>query len=119
MLEKIRYNTSMKRRNWLITLFFAVTIINYPNPFNPAAGQIATFECSSTATTEAFLYIYDMAARLLQRKVFNLQAGATNRITWNGYDANNELVGSSVYLYQLIDSGKTRLGKGKIWITNR
>ena len=108
----------MKRRSWLLTLFFAITIINYPNPFNPYAGQVATFECTSDRTTEASLYIYNMAAQLLQRKPFNLQTGV-NRVTWNGSDANNDLVGTGLYLYQLIDNGKQRLGRGKILVVNQ
>jgi hypothetical protein len=108
----------MKRRNWLVILFFAISIINYPNPFTPSSGQITTIECVSDVSTEATLYIYDMSARLFQRKAFNLNIG-TNRTTWNGYDANNDLVGSGVYLYQLIAPDKTRLAKGKIWITNQ
>lgn len=109
----------MRRLSWLLVLLLTVTVINYPNPFNPLGGEITTFECTSTETSEAFLYIYDMSARLIQRIAFNLQGGAINRTSWDGYSNQNQLVGNSIYLYQLIDNSRTRLGKGKIWVINR
>jgi len=97
---------------------FAATI-NYPNPFNPNGGEVCTIECASTPTVESTLYIYDMSARLILRKNFSLPGGSTNQTTWNGYGDNNELAGSNIYLYQIIDSNHNRIGKGKIWVINR
>ena len=109
----------MKFKSWLLIILLTVSIINYPNPFNPKGGEIATFECTSDATLEASLYIYNMAAQLLLQKTFNLSAG-TNRTAWNGYADSNELAGNGVYLYRLIDSAtKQSLAKGKIWVINR
>ena len=97
-----------------------LTLINYPNPFNPKGGQIVTFECFSNSNLETSIYLYDMAARLLWKKNFPLQAATKNRISWDGYNENNELVGNGIYLYRLIDSSsKQQLAKGKIWVINR
>jgi hypothetical protein len=109
----------MRTLSWLLVLILAVTVINYPNPFNPAGGQITTIECMADTTAEAYIYIYDMAARLILRKTFDLQGGATNRTTWNGYSDYNELVGNGIYLYQIIDTARKRVGKGKIWVINQ
>ena len=109
----------MKHLNWLLILFFTLTIINYPNPFNPKGGEVATFECTSDSALNATLYIYDMSARRLLQQAFNLQVG-TSRTTWNGYTDSNELAGNGVYLYRLIDGAtKQSLAKGKLWIINR
>ncbi|MEA3493777.1 MAG: hypothetical protein U9R38_05270 [Candidatus Margulisiibacteriota bacterium] len=109
----------MRSLSWLLVLLLAATIINYPNPFNPKGGDITTFECTPTETSEAFLYIYDMSARLVQRIAFNLQGGAINRTSWDGYSNQNQLVGNSIYLYQLIENSRNRIGKGKIWVINK
>ncbi|MBN3032878.1 MAG: hypothetical protein JW873_02170 [Candidatus Saganbacteria bacterium] len=108
----------MKPYGWLPALLLALTVINYPNPFNPRAGELATFECTPDATQEARLIVYDLAARLVLRHPLNLQGGVKNRFVWNGYDNDNELIGSGVYLYRLM-AGSVTLGKGKVWVINR
>jgi hypothetical protein len=109
----------MRSLSWLSTLLLAVSVINYPNPFNPKGGEITTIDCTAEATTEAFLYIYDMSARLLVRQPFNLEGGSLNRTTWNGYNDYNELVGNGIYLYLLLDRTKGKIGSGKIWVINQ
>jgi hypothetical protein len=109
----------LKFSSWLLTFLLAVTVINYPNPFNPKGGENMTFQCTIEADTSAYLYIYDMSARFLLRRAFNLTAGVTNQTAWDGYSDYNELVGNGIYLYQLISAQGTRLGKGKIWVINQ
>ncbi|MFC1571278.1 T9SS type A sorting domain-containing protein [Candidatus Margulisiibacteriota bacterium] len=109
----------MRKFSWLLMLLLTATIINYPNPFNPNGGEVATIECTPDTTVEATLYIYDMSARLFLRQAFNLTGGTANRTTWNGYSDYNELVGNGIYLYQIIDANRTRVGKGKIWVVNQ
>jgi hypothetical protein len=108
----------MRQLTWLCVLLLAVSVINYPNPFNPNGGEITTIECTADATSEAVLYIYDMAARLLVRRDFNLTGGSTSSTSWNGYSDYNELVGNGIYLYQIIGKGRKRIGRGKIWVIN-
>lgn len=110
----------MRKLSWLLVLLLAVTVINYPNPVNPLGGETATIDCTTDTTTEAFLYIYDMGARLMLRKVFNLQGGTTpNSTTWNGYSDYNELVGNGIYFYFIVDNTMEIIGKGKIWVINQ
>ncbi|MFA5034891.1 MAG: T9SS type A sorting domain-containing protein [Candidatus Margulisiibacteriota bacterium] len=108
----------MKKISWAFVLLLTVTIINYPNPFNPKAGQTTTFECTSDTAFTGTLYIYDMAAQLLLKRDLTVNAGTT-RFGWNGYSDQNELVGSGVYLYCLSDKSRGRVGKGKSWVINR
>ena len=115
----VRY-LDMRPFTWFFLLLWAVTVINYPNPFNPKGGETVTFECASNSTLESTLYIYDMSARILWQKGFELQGGSVNRIAWNGYSDNNELVGNGIYLYRLVDSANKKLAaKGKLWVINR
>lgn len=109
----------MRKLSWLLVLFFAVTIINYPNPFNPKGGQTTTIQCTPDTTTEAFIYIYDLSARLLLSKAFNLTGASDNKTTWNGYSDYNQLVGNGIYFYQIIGANRQRIGKGKIWVINQ
>ncbi|MFH1386805.1 MAG: hypothetical protein ABIH50_03965 [bacterium] len=110
----------MKKFSWLPMLLLAISIFNYPNPFDPQAGEVTTFECTPTSTSEAYLYIYDLGARLIAQKDWNLQGGAKNSLSWNGYADSNERVSSGVYLYRLIDkASKASLAKGKAWIINK
>lgn len=109
----------MRKLCWFAVFLLTISIINYPNPFNPKGGEIATFECISGSTLETTLYLYDMSARLLLQKIFNLHGGL-NRITWNGYSDDNELVSNGIYLYRLIDSStKKSMARGKVWVINK
>jgi hypothetical protein len=109
----------MKKAAWLLTLLLAVTVINYPNPFNPKGGEMATIEATSDTSLNASLYVYDMAARLVKKQAVTLVAGAVNRTVWDGYGQNNDLAGNGVYLYRLVDTAsKSTIGKGKIWVIN-
>jgi hypothetical protein len=110
----------MKKFAWLPVILLSLTIINYPNPFNPKGGETATIECTADATGEAFLYIYDMSARRVSQQTVALQGGAVNRAAWNGYGSDNQLAGTGVYLYRLVDAAsKQSLGRGKIWVINK
>ncbi|MBU1027035.1 MAG: T9SS type A sorting domain-containing protein [Candidatus Margulisbacteria bacterium] len=109
----------MKQINWLLILLLTVTVYNYPNPFNPQSGQTTSIECTTDTTTEAFLYIYDMSARFVAFKPFDLQGGAKNQISWDGYSDYNQLVGNGIYLYQIINKARQRVGRGKIWVINQ
>jgi len=110
----------MKKFTWLPLVLLTLTIINYPNPFNPRGGEISTFECTPDTTAEAQLLIYDLSARLVLRRPFSLAGGSVNRTSWNGYNNDNEPAGSGVYLYRLVDTtSKTTLGKGKVWVINK
>jgi hypothetical protein len=109
----------MKPLSWLLVLLLAVSVINYPNPFNPKGGEVTTIECTADTTAEAFLYIYDLSARLVLRKELVLSGGSTSSTLWDGYSNYNELVGNGIYVYQIISKAKSRIAKGKIWVINQ
>ena len=110
----------MKKFTSFILLLLTVTVINYPNPFNPHSGGITTFESTADQSLEAVVYIYDMSARLCWQKNFSLGGGTTSRTTWDGYTNANELASNGVYLYRVVDqSTRKSLAKGKIWIVNQ
>ncbi len=110
----------MRTLRWIALFFLAVTVINYPNPFDPRSGQIVTFEGTSDTSTEAMLFLYDMSARLLFSRDPPLAAGTASRITWNGYTVDNQLAGSGLYLYRVVGkAGGTNLARGKVWIINK
>lgn len=107
----------MRKISWLFSLLLLVTVINYPNPFNPKGGESATFKVTSDTTVESTIYIYNLSAQLVARIPFSIGNGA-NYKTWNGYSDANELVATGLYPYQLIAGGQ-RLGRGKIWVINQ
>src|SRR3989339_336999 len=94
----------MRTAKWFALLFLAVTVINYPNPFDPKNGESATFEGNSSTSTEAILYLYDMSARLLYTSSFPLPGNTVSRITWNGYGNDNQLAGNGIYLYRVVET---------------
>jgi hypothetical protein len=109
----------MKPFKGLLIFLLTVTVINYPNPFNPKGGEMVTFEATSSSTLETIFSLYDLSARRLLQKSFNLAGGGASRLTWNGYSDANDLAGNGVYLYRLIDSATKKLvGKGKVWVIN-
>ena len=109
----------MKKLSWLLTIFLIATIINYPNPVDFAGNEAVSFECTSDTTAEAFIYIYDMGARLVLRRAFNLTGGTVNRLSWDGYSDYNERAANGVYLYQVITKASERVAKGKVWVINQ
>ncbi len=110
----------MKSARWIALFTLAVAVINYPNPFNPKGGEIATFEGTSNTSTESMLYLYDMSARLLFSQNFPLPGGAVSRISWSGYGNDNQLAGNGVYLYRVVElPGKNTIAKGKVWVINK
>jgi len=109
----------MKISKWFLLFFLAATVINYPNPFNAKGGGVTTIECTPDTSTSAYLYIYDMGARKILRKTFDLLANTANQTTWNGYSEYNEVVGNGVYLYQIVSTANQRVAKGKIWVINQ
>ena len=107
----------VKRSAWLAVILLTISVINYPNPFNPKGGETTTFECSSDSNVSSTIYLYDMTARLLWHTSFPLQNG-TNKTTCNGYSDDNELARNGVYLYRIV-ANKSTVSKGKVWVVNQ
>ncbi len=75
---------------------------NYPNPFNPATTIY--FELNSENIENTELIIYNLKGQKIREySIFNNQSS----ITWDGTDKLGKTVSSGVYLYRLINDGKT------------
>lgn len=109
----------MKISGWLLTLALLITVINYPNPFNPKGGESATIKCTADTTVDSTLYIYNLSAQLVTKKSFPLTGGTASTLTWDGYSDANERAATGLYIYQIIGANHDRLAKGKIWVINR
>ncbi|MFC1496439.1 IPT/TIG domain-containing protein [Candidatus Margulisiibacteriota bacterium] len=88
---------------------------NYPNPFNPSAPETTKIVFSPGSNTEATIYVFDITARIVEKLEWT---GGTAEVTWNGKNAQGEILGDGVYLYRVVAGGKL-IGKGKILIINQ
>ena len=100
---EINYNTGSSYDNLIQGQVFNIN--NYPNPFNPTTTIY--FKINDSIRENAKIEIYDLKGRKIrtflipQTKIID-----NNSIIWDGRDENNNFVGSGVYLYNLIISGK-------------
>ena len=78
----------------------ALSISNYPNPFNPTTAITYTLPASA-AREPVRLEVFDVAGRLVRVLVEGLQEPGTHRVTWDGTDAAGIPVASGVYLSRL------------------
>ncbi|OGC07148.1 hypothetical protein A2230_06405 [candidate division WOR-1 bacterium RIFOXYA2_FULL_36_21] len=92
---------------------------NYPNPFNPLAGEITKIVFDPQGATSATAYIMDMTTRIVGKLSWTDDGSGPSEIEWNGVSAFSEKLGDGVYLYRVIDSNNKLLGKGKILIINK
>lgn len=99
------------------------TVINSPNPFNPAK-EPTTIMYNLPQDTNIDVYLFSLTGDLIMKKTFNAgasggKAGA-NSFLWAGISDLGEGVGNGLYLLHVVDrsNGKT-LFKGKIAILRR
>ncbi|MFA5875780.1 MAG: IPT/TIG domain-containing protein [Candidatus Margulisiibacteriota bacterium] len=91
----------------------------YPNPFNPLSDGTVKIEVTVTESITVSLYLYDMAARMVDQVTIPLLVG-TNQIEWDGRDYTGAVVGDGVYLIRVVnDSTKELIAKGKILVIKR
>lgn len=70
---------------------------NYPNPFNPST--MIKFGLPTESNVK--ITIFDVDGRLLNTIVDGKYAAGEHQVTWNGSDADGNLVATGVYLYRL------------------
>ena len=99
----------------------------YPNPFNPLASgtgvgmhtsgmQAATVAFNPGSATNIGIYIYDMTAKMVYRKMVT----STSQISWDGRDDAGRMLGDGAYILRIIDEDSKRLiAKGKILIVKQ
>ena len=84
-------------------------IKNYPNPFN--ASTRIDYQIPAKGTVK--MVIHDLMGRIVKEIVIQNQLPGQNFIIWDGKDQFGTVVGSGIYLYQLIFNGRI-MGKNKM-----
>lgn len=107
----------MKILSWLALLFLSVMVLNYPNPFNPAAGETTSIEYSLTAAAGVTIYIFNVINQPVKRiSCPSGQSGGRagyNQVVWDGYTDFNELAANDAYVARVVSGGR-QIGKCKI-----
>ncbi len=75
---------------------------NYPNPFNPSTVMRFTLPQTGAVT----LKIFDLQGRLVHTLVEGTLPPGSQRVEWNGANAEGNPVSSGVYFYQLKVAGQ-------------
>ncbi|MEA1972872.1 MAG: T9SS type A sorting domain-containing protein, partial [Candidatus Cloacimonadota bacterium] len=75
---------------------------NYPNPFNP----ITTIKFSISNSSNVEISVYNILGQKVRQLVNNQLTEGQHTVVWNGTDYQNNIVGSGVYFYKLIQDGK-------------
>jgi hypothetical protein len=75
----------------------ALSMSNYPNPFNPAT----TIEYALPGTADVTLGVYDSAGRLVVVLESGVRSAGTHQVDWDGHDATGGRAASGVYFYRL------------------
>jgi len=70
---------------------------NYPNPFNPSTN----IAYSLPKKSQVSLIIYDILGHVVKELVNVEQNQGCYTVVWNGRDANNNIVSTGMYVYQL------------------
>ena len=84
-------------------------IKNYPNPFN--ASTRIDYQIPAKGTVK--MVIHDLMGRIVKEIVIQNQLPGQSFIIWDGKDQFGTVVGSGIYLYQLIFNGRI-MGKNKM-----
>jgi hypothetical protein len=85
----------------------AITLANYPNPFNP----ITKIQFSVPTETTSTLKIYNVKGQVIKTLINGITPAGTHSIEWNGTDNNNKAVSSGLYFYRLETPEKTITNK--------
>lgn len=114
----------MKKACFILVLWFlaacsagAITVLNYPNPFNPGAGQTTSIEYTLDENTDVTIYIFDPINHLIKK--IPCPKGATgggsgyNQVPWDGYTDFDEIAANDVYIARVVAGGR-QIGKCKI-----
>ena len=85
----------------------AITLNNYPNPFNPET----TIQFNLIEGCDVQIDIYNIKGQKINSIVNEHLLNGEHSITWNGEDSSGKKVGSGLYLYKLLVNGKTEIVK--------
>ncbi len=97
-------------------------LYNYPNPFNPRAGEVTHITFFSSNATSAELFIYDLSFHLVYYRKYaadELGLGTPRKtIHWNGRNLRGELAANGVYLARVV-MGNEKSPILKIMVNNK
>ncbi len=82
---------------------------NYPNPFNPTT-KIKYF-VPEGSVQRVSLVVYDVTGARVRTLVDGLVPGGKYTVEWNGRNDKEQLVGSGVYFYRLVERNFTQTRK--------
>ncbi|MDD5382295.1 MAG: hypothetical protein PHH60_01385 [Candidatus Margulisbacteria bacterium] len=95
-----------------------------PNPYNPNSGSNAKiwYWLDASLVADTSIYIVDLTGTLVWKNSYNAgstgaQAGA-NSINFDGKDRWGNLLGDGLYIYKIVQGGKS-IGGGKIAIIKK
>jgi len=83
-------------KEYIQQLDYEFTVINYPNPFNSSTNFFVKIPNEFKYKTGR-INIY----RINGEKIYSISLSGKTTITWDGRNANGEIVSSGVYYYQL------------------
>jgi hypothetical protein len=97
-------------------------LYNYPNPFNPKAGEITHISFFSSNATTVELFIYDLSFHLVYYRKFTadeLGLGTPRKtIHWNGRNLRGEVAANGIYLARVV-MGEEKSPMLKIVVNNK
>ncbi|MBI9032647.1 T9SS type A sorting domain-containing protein, partial [bacterium] len=85
----------------------ALSLSNYPNPFNPETT--IQFDIAEESTVK--LQIYNIRGQLVKILVNTRLNAGKHSIVWNGTNENKEKVSSGIYLYKVSSGEENRVNK--------
>jgi flagellar hook assembly protein FlgD len=71
---------------------------NYPNPFNPATGQITHIVFNMRQSGNAEVTVYSELGDRIWRQSFSGLNEGTNEVSYNGYDGNGRQLYNGTYV---------------------
>jgi tetratricopeptide (TPR) repeat protein len=80
---------------------------NYPNPFNPSTTISFLLDKESSVD----VIVYNIKGQKIKTLAHNQYSKGKHSINWNGLDDNNNMVGSGIYLYELITPNSVESSK--------
>jgi len=79
-----------------------ITLLNFPNPFNPST----VFQFTLPGKTVASLEIYNIKGQKVKTFSEAFYSAGKHKLVWDGTDENKRKVSSGLYFYQLRVEGK-------------
>lgn len=95
-----------------------VSIISYPNPFNPNRPESVTIAYKMAQDVEVKVYIFDITGQLMRTITIsssNRGPDGMSRVSWDGRSNFGDVVENGVYLVRIV-AGGTTFAKTKVMV---